>query len=195
MFLCIKQKFNSDSHMYNSISNNNQNDYLPAYEEIPPAYEEATSIYKEALTRGKPIEISNMEDFRKFTLLDDTKELPSVAFHHMEINEEFNEKFWNVFTDNITIKNLIFDHCSCSEGFSFDDLIASGCPSDSLTITNCGLSVKEASAVLLQTNPYTVQHVDFSGNGFKKSDLDFQKMLERFVEDRLCLNRKDLCVK
>jgi len=182
--------------MYSSIhNNNNQNDYLPIYEEIPPTYEEAIPTYKEALTKGEPIEISHMEDFRKFTLFDDIKELPSVTFHHMEINEEFNERFWNVFTDNVTIKNLIFDHCSCSEGFSFDDFIAGGCPSDSLTITNCDLSVEEASAVLLQTNPYTVQHVDFSGNKFESSDLDFQEMLERLVDDRLCLDRRDLCVK
>lgn len=139
------------------------------------------------------LEISNMKDFNKLASIE-AKELKSVTFCGMEINEEFVEKFWNVFTDSVVIKKLNFDRCSCANGFHYADLIASGTPSESLKITNCGLSVEEASDILLQANPYTLRYVDFSGNKFKKSDFDFQEMLKDRVIDRLCLDQADLCV-
>ncbi|ORX79491.1 hypothetical protein BCR32DRAFT_300818 [Anaeromyces robustus] len=140
------------------------------------------------------IEICNMLDFQKLTL-DDTKELESVTFRDMEINEEFVDNFWNVFKDDITIKSLSFDHCfSSSNGFSFSDIIAGGCPSNSLKITNCNITVDEASDILLNANPYSIRFIDFSGNQFKKSDSDFQEMLKLRVYDRMCLDQMDLCV-
>ncbi|KAG4084682.1 hypothetical protein H8356DRAFT_1298803 [Neocallimastix lanati (nom. inval.)] len=139
------------------------------------------------------IDICNMQEFQKL-ILDDVKEVKSVNFRGMEVNEEFVDRFWNVFGNDVTIEDLSFDHCFSSNGFSFSDIIAGGCPSNSLKITNCDITVDEASDILLQVNPYTVRFIDFSGNKFKQGDSNFQEMLKLRVYDRLCLEQANLCV-
>lgn len=137
--------------------------------------------------------ICSARDFQELTL-DEAKRLKSVTFRGMKINEEFVEKFWSIFGGDVVIESLSFDHCLPSNGFSFSDIIAGGCPSSSLKITSCGITVDEASDILLQANPYSVRSIDFSGNKFKKRDSNFQEMLRLRVYDRMCLDRMDLCV-
>ncbi|OUM56566.1 hypothetical protein PIROE2DRAFT_18775 [Piromyces sp. E2] len=100
--------------------------------------------------------IFDSKDFQKLTL-DDAKKLKSVIFQGMEIDEEFVDKFWELFSDRVN--DLSFKGCHTSKGYSFSDLF------DSL--------YHDAGRVLSLTSPYVIRTIDFSGNKFNNRDVLF----------------------
>jgi hypothetical protein len=118
---------------------------------------------------------------------EQAKSIKSVNFEGIEINSEFVSSFYSMMYH--LIDNLCFRNCTLAKSCSFSDLFDSEYPVVSLEIINCGISIKDASAVLSLINPYLVKRIDFSGNNFENQrDLFEREILEKKISGVMCLD-------
>ena len=143
-----------------------------------------------AKEKAHAIEITSMKQFRKLTS-DQTKELKSVTFREMEINEEFVDKFWELFSCGI--KELSFESCHAVDGYTFSYLFDSLYQVVNLKIIGCELSIEDAGAILSLVSPYVIRIIDFSKNTFSSVDASFVSMVKQKVTGRMCLDTPILC--
>lgn len=108
----------------------------------------------------RAIEICNVEDFQKLTL-DEAKKLKSVTFRGMEINEEFVDKFWELFGEGIDY--LKFDRCSLAQGETFHDLLYGEYMVKHLEINDSPLTDDDAIETFRSVYPWLLKSVTFSG--------------------------------
>lgn len=135
------------------------------------------------------IKIGSIEQFQKLSITD-VQNMESISFNNMVVNDEFRDKFWELFLDSglENIKKLEFKNCQLEKGVKYSELISSnGFTIGDLTISNCGLTIKDAKETLLLVNPYALNSVNFFGNGFNREDPEFKDLLETRVNGRLCL--------
>lgn len=140
--------------------------------------------------KARDIEVTSMEQFRKLTI-DQTKELESVTFRRMEINEEFVNKFWELFSAGVD--KLSFENCHTANGYTFSYLFDSLYQVVNLKIIDCELSIEDADTILSLVSPYVIRTIDFSENRFSKRDASFKDMIERWITNRVCLDKPILC--
>lgn len=140
--------------------------------------------------KAHAIEITSMKQFRELTS-DQTKKLNSVTFREVEINEEFVNKFWELFSNGVN--ELSFESCHTVDGYFFSDLFDSLYQVVDLKVIDCQLDIQDASGVLSLVSPYVIRTIDFSGNKFKGRDALFSSMIKQKVRGRMCLDAPVLC--
>jgi len=47
------------------------------------------------------------------------------------------------------------------------------------------MQINDAANMLLRINPYTIQSIDFSNNGFKRNDTEFEDIFMRCIRNRM----------
>ena len=143
-----------------------------------------------AQEKAHTIKIISMNQFRTLTN-NQTKELSSVTFIGVEINEEFVSKFWELFSDGVN--KLSFESCHTTNGYSFSDLFDSLYQVIDLKIIDCQLDIQDATKILQLVSPYVIRTIDFSKNKFNSRDASFVCMVKQKVTGRMCLDKPILC--
>ena len=143
-----------------------------------------------AQEKAHAIEITSMDQFRKLTR-DQTKELNSVTFREIEVSEEFIDKFGELFSNGVN--KLSFKRCHTVSGYTFSYLFDSLYQVVNLEIIDCELTIEDADTILSLISPYVIRTIDFSGNRFNKRDTYFKNMVERWITNRVCLDKPILC--
>ncbi|ORY55998.1 hypothetical protein LY90DRAFT_701896 [Neocallimastix californiae] len=116
---------------------------------------------KGSLNKKMEIEICNMKDFQKLTL-DDTKELKSVTFRNMEVNGEFVDKFWELFSSGMKV--LSFEDCWTVDNYSFSDLFDGDYSVRRLVIKSNDLTIDDVDSIFSLVYPYLIRQFVFSSN-------------------------------
>ncbi|ORX86138.1 hypothetical protein BCR32DRAFT_325133 [Anaeromyces robustus] len=109
----------------------------------------------------------------------------------MEINDEFVEKFWELFSNGVN--KLSFESCCTTNGYSFSELFDSLYHVIDLKIIDCQLDIHDASRVLSLVSPYVIRTIDFSRNKFSSQDASFVSMVKQKITGRMCLDTPIKC--
>ena len=136
----------------------------------------------------KTLEVNNVDELYDLPL-EAVYKIERLSFNNIAITDKLVRSL-----DRIrTVDNLSFYEC-VSADYSFADLIGTGCPSDSLSIIKCGLSIEQARRVLISVDPHSVRHIDFSQNGFDQNSYEFRELLRNYVNGVMLLDQMQLCV-
>jgi len=115
------------------------------------------------------IEISTMKQFRNLTK-EKAKKLKNVTFTKMEINEEFVDKFWELFIKGLNTLELI--DCHLSSGYKFKDLFDGDYSISYLIIKSNDLSMDDIDHIFFLVYPHLIRKFVFYSN---QLDLDVVK--------------------
>lgn len=136
------------------------------------------------------VKIINMEQFREVTI-NQAEKLNSVTFCGVAINEDFTNKFEELFASGVD--ELIFENCHAVDGYSIPYLFDSLYQVVHLKIIGCKLGIQDAETILSLVSPYVIRTIDLSGNGLSKQDVFFNSMINQWIANRVCLDYPILC--
>lgn len=135
-------------------------DVLSLHEIASAERKSRSSDFITAQKKAYTIEITSMAQFRELTK-DQTRELKSVTFRGMKINEEFVNKFWELFSCGIN--ELSFESCYTVDDYSFSDLFDGDYSVRKLIIKSNDLTVDDVDSIFALVYPYLIRHFVFGG--------------------------------
>jgi len=107
------------------------------------------------------IEISTMDQFRNLTK-EKAKNFKNVIFTKMEINEEFVDKFWELFLNGLNRLELI--DCHLTSGYKFKDLFDGDYSISYLIIKSNDLSMDDVDHIFSLIYPHLIRKFVFYSN-------------------------------
>jgi len=122
------------------------------------------------------IKITSMGQLKKMTE-NNTKKLTTITFHKMEINEEFIEIFWKLFSKGID--NLEFDQCILLEDYKYSNLLDGDYQVKYLKIIGNNLTLDDIDSIFSLLYPYTIRKITLIGEGLDNkaiSEIAFERL-------------------
>lgn len=93
----------------------------------------------------------------------ETQQYEDIEFHHVKIDREFADKFWEAFINGVN--NLLFDSCTLLDNCKFTDILDGDYQVTYLSVVNCNIKLDDVDDILCLLYPYSIKKLNFKNNG------------------------------